>query len=88
MTMNDMTCSLSRHELAGEVTKIGSAVTGFTPGMIVGVGCMVNACMACSTCDRDLQQFCKKCMWTYGGKDWDGNALHGGYSSKMVCDAK
>lgn len=38
------------HELVGVVTKVGSKVSKFKAGDLVGVGCMVGSCKACNHC--------------------------------------
>ena len=46
------------HEIVGTVEKVGSAVTAFKPGDIVGVGCMVDSCRTCESCREGLEQYC------------------------------
>ena len=38
------------HEIVGRVVKIGSDVTKFKLGDLVGVGCMVDSCGSCHSC--------------------------------------
>src|SRR5262245_32767450 len=38
------------HEIVGRVTKVGSAVTKFKPGDLVGVGCLVDSDGTCGEC--------------------------------------
>src|ERR1700723_3299825 len=38
------------HEIVGRVTRIGSAVTGFKPGDLAAVGCMVDSDRTCPEC--------------------------------------
>ena len=45
------------HEIVGRVTATGPAVTGFKPGDLVGVGCMVDSCRACGSCHDGLEQY-------------------------------
>lgn len=75
------------HEIIGNITHIGSAVTGFTVGDRVGVGCMVNSCRVCADCNDNLEQFCDMAAFTYNSYD---NATEsptlGGYSSQIVVD--
>src|SRR3989338_8687325 len=42
------------HEIAGIVTKTGSAVTRFKNGDRAGVGCMVDSCRECRDCRAGL----------------------------------
>ena len=46
------------HEIAGTVTKIGSAVTKFKVGDLIGVGVFVDSCRKCDNCKAGLQQYC------------------------------
>jgi uncharacterized zinc-type alcohol dehydrogenase-like protein len=73
------------HEIAGVVTAVGSAVEGFVPGDRVGVGCMVDSCEECEYCRAGEEQFCvKRAVWTYNGRDYEGNVTYGGYSRAIV----
>ena len=47
------------HEIIGSVTHVGSAVKKFSPGDLVGVGCMVDSCRKCGSCKEHLEQFCE-----------------------------
>jgi uncharacterized zinc-type alcohol dehydrogenase-like protein len=76
------------HEIVGEVIEVGSDVTGFKKGDVVGVGCLVDSCQECSSCKSDLEQFCKEgATWTYNSKDkhTDGHTF-GGYSQEVTVD--
>src|SRR5690606_38696552 len=73
------------HEIVGTVTEVGSAVTRFTVGDRVGVGCMVGSCGECANCDAGEEQYCLKGMTgTYGARDADGSITQGGYSTSIV----
>ncbi|HEX9933236.1 MAG TPA: NAD(P)-dependent alcohol dehydrogenase [Allosphingosinicella sp.] len=74
------------HEIVGEVTEVGSAVTKFAAGDLVGVGCMVDSCLSCSACKEGLEQYCEKGMTgTYNGPTQDtGDNTYGGYSDRIV----
>jgi len=76
------------HEVIGIVTKVGSGVTKFAEGDIVGVGCMVNSCQRCDQCKSGDEQYCtgpKSCTLTYNGpKKPDGTNSYGGYSTGIV----
>lgn len=73
------------HEILGIVIEVGSDVTKFKVGDLAGVGCMVDACFECSSCTRDLAQYCKKgCVQTYNWIDYEGNMMYGGYSTHIV----
>lgn len=74
------------HEIVGRVSKVGSAVTKYKEGDLVGVGCMVDSCQECNSCAEDLEQYCEKGMvGTYNGKDkHTGKQTFGGYSTSIV----
>jgi uncharacterized zinc-type alcohol dehydrogenase-like protein len=76
------------HEIVGKVTQVGSAVTGFKAGDFAAVGCLVDSCRTCSSCEKDLEQYCLNgWVGTYGGYDKHLNqSTHGGYSQKIVVD--
>lgn len=48
------------HEMAGVVTEVGSEVKGIAVGDHVGVGCYVDSCLECSTCDQGEENYCEK----------------------------
>lgn len=73
------------HEIIGTVTAIGADVTGFRVGQRVGVGCMVDSCQTCPSCDQGLEQYCDVGMTgTYDGRLPDGTHTLGGYSKHIV----
>jgi len=76
------------HEVVGTVSNVGTGVTKFTVGDIVGVGCMVNSCQQCDQCTMGDEQYCtgpKSCTLTYNGpKKPDGTNTYGGYSTGIV----
>ena len=76
------------HEIIGRVIEVGSDVSNFKKGELVGVGCMVDSCRECSACKDDLEQFCEEGMvGTYNGKDKHlGGHTFGGYSETIVVD--
>lgn len=75
------------HEIVGKVTQVGSSVKKFKVGDSVGVGCMVNSCRTCPSCQEGLEQYCETGMvGTYNSKDRDGSITQGGYSTKIVVD--
>jgi alcohol dehydrogenase (NADP+) len=77
------------HEIVGRVTHIGSAVTKFKPGDIVGVGCMVDSDGTCPECKAGLEQFCPNMKLTYNSPDKHlGGMTYGGYSDSIVVDER
>lgn len=77
------------HEIVGKVLKVGSDVTKFKVGDLVAVGCMVDSCRTCHSCEQDLEQFCEKGFTgTYNGKDkyLEATRTFGGYSESVVVD--
>jgi len=74
------------HEIIGKVTAVGDNVKGFKVGDSVGVGCMVDSCRECSSCEQGLEQYCLNGMVpTYNGEDLhDKSVTYGGYSEKIV----
>jgi len=78
------------HEIIGRVSAVGDKVTKFNVGDMVGVGCMVDSCQQCASCDAGLEQYCVEgATWTYNGKDrHDGLPTFGGYSERIVASDK
>jgi alcohol dehydrogenase (NADP+) len=78
------------HEIVGRVTEVGSAVTKFKAGDLVGVGCLVDSDGTCPNCKEGLEQFCPNGTLTYGSPDKHGTApvTYGGYSDSIVVDQR
>ncbi|MFW2341496.1 NAD(P)-dependent alcohol dehydrogenase [Brevundimonas sp.] len=80
------------HEIAGVVTAVGANVSRFKEGDRVGVGCMVDSCRTCASCQEGLEQYCVPGMTqTYGSPDHKGAAVgqkvtQGGYSDRITVD--
>jgi alcohol dehydrogenase (NADP+) len=78
------------HELVGVVTSVGKDVTKFKIGDKVGVGCMVDSCRTCASCQAGLEQYCEtgRTVFTYNSPDkhQPGKPTYGGYSSHVVVD--
>jgi alcohol dehydrogenase (NADP+) len=53
------------HEIVGCVSAIGAHVSGFQPGDLVGVGCIVDSCKHCDDCDAGLENYCDGLVGTY-----------------------
>jgi len=78
--------SVPGHEIVGEVTAVGGAVTRFNVGDVVGVGCMVDSCQSCRPCRSGLEQYCEPGFTgTYNGPaQGSGDNTYGGYSDRIV----
>ncbi len=76
------------HEIVGTVTAVGAAVTQWKVGDTVGVGCIVDSCRACGSCQEHQEQFCEQGMTgTYNGIErGTGLTTQGGYSQHIVVD--
>ena len=74
------------HEIVGRVTAVGSHVKKFTVGQIAGVGCMVDSCQHCGSCDEGLEQYCENGFTgTYNDPEKHiGGETYGGYSNNIV----
>jgi uncharacterized zinc-type alcohol dehydrogenase-like protein len=78
------------HEIVGRVTQVGSAVSKFKAGDLVGVGCLVDSDHSCPSCQAGLEQFCPNQVLTYGSPDKHATApvTYGGYSDSIVVDER
>ncbi len=77
------------HEIVGRVTKVGANVTKFREGDLAGVGCMVDSCKSCASCQEGLEQYCETGFTgTYNDPDKKSPGLrtYGGYSKAVVVD--
>lgn len=76
------------HEIVGRVTKVGSNVSKIKVGDIGAVGCLVDSCQTCDSCEKDLEQYCRNGnTGTYNSVDkFLGGSTYGGYSEKIVVD--
>jgi uncharacterized zinc-type alcohol dehydrogenase-like protein len=74
------------HEIVGQVTRVGSAVTRFHVGERVGVGCMVDSCGGCDSCAVSEEQYCEKgFVGTYNSLERDRKTrTYGGYADRIV----
>lgn len=78
------------HEIVGRVSAVGSDVTKFVVGDVVGVGCMVDSCQHCHSCAEGVEQYCENGFTgTYNSPtpDAPGHTL-GGYSQSIVVSDK
>ena len=74
------------HEVIGRVKSIGTSVTKFKVGDLVGIGCMVDSCRTCSACHQGLEQYCEAGnTQTYGSLDrHDQTPTYGGYAQTII----
>jgi len=78
------------HEIVGRISKVGSSVTKFKEGDLAGIGCFVDSCRTCHSCQEGLEQYCEvHNVGTYNSTELDGKTpTYGGYSSQIVVDEK
>lgn len=85
------------HEVVGRVTRVGPAVRRHAVGDLVGVGCMIDSCGQCESCQQGDQNYClapNSWLATYNGpmqpKSKVGENIYGvdntfgGYSNMLV----
>ena len=81
--------SVPGHEIIGKVTAVGSNVSTFKVGEVAGVGCMVDSCRHCASCNENLEQYCESGFTgTYNGPVFGGENTFGGYSQHIVVDQR
>src|SRR3984885_11696009 len=63
--------SVPGHEIVGRISAVGTDVTKFAVGDLAGVGCMVDSCGHCPSCQESEEQYCETTgfVGTYDGKD-------------------
>ncbi|MEO5624477.1 MAG: NAD(P)-dependent alcohol dehydrogenase [Dokdonella sp.] len=83
------------HEIVGKVARVGSEVSGFKIGDVVGVGCFVDSCRTCAPCKAGEEQYCDRGMSpTYNGYERSSSGFdrnrptYGGYSTRITVDEK
>ena len=76
------------HEIVGRISQIGSEVGKFKVGDLAAIGCMVNSCGQCSSCESGNEQYCLNGFTaTYNTPiDDPGGMTYGGYSQRIVAD--
>jgi alcohol dehydrogenase (NADP+) len=76
------------HEIVGRVVKTGKDVKKFKAGDLAAVGCMVDSCRTCTSCQSGLEQYCLNfATLTYNSEDKHlGGMTYGGYSESVVVD--
>ena len=82
---NTLYPSVPGHEIVGRVAQVGADVSKFKVGDLAGVGCMVDSCRHCASCEEGLEQYCEKGFTgTYNGPVFGGENTYGGYSDNIV----
>ncbi len=79
------------HEIVGRVSAVGAEVSQFRVGELAGVGCMVDSCRTCPSCQDGLEQYCETTgfVGTYNAREiGTGQPTYGGYSQQIVVDEK
>jgi uncharacterized zinc-type alcohol dehydrogenase-like protein len=76
------------HEIVGKITAVGSAVTKFKVGDLAGVGCLVDSCRTCPSCQDGFEQYCENgSVGTYNTiVKGQTKPTYGGYSNNIVVD--
>ncbi len=77
------------HEIVGRVSATGDRVSRIRQGELVGVGCMVDSCRSCASCQEGLEQYCEVAFTgTYNDPDrkTPGLRTYGGYSKAVTVD--
>ena len=75
------------HEIVGRVIAAGGQVTKFKEGDLAGIGCFVDSCRHCNSCENGEEQYCENgAVWTYNSVDHKGDPTYGGYSNNIVVD--
>ncbi len=74
------------HEIVGKVIATGAKVKKFKAGDVVGVGCLVDSCRTCPSCDEGVEQYCENGFsGTYNSTEQDKvTRTYGGYADKVV----
>lgn len=76
------------HEIVGIVAAVGKNVKNFKVGDRAGVGCMVDSCMDCESCNNGEEHHCDKgeTIMTYGYPEESSptGISQGGYSNNIV----
>jgi uncharacterized zinc-type alcohol dehydrogenase-like protein len=76
------------HEIVGRVSRAGESVKNFKVGDLCAVGCIVDSCGKCKSCQEGLENYCESepgFLATYNGTmNPNGQKTFGGYSKRMV----
>lgn len=76
------------HEIVGRIVEAGPSAKKFKQGDLVGVGCMVDSCRTCSSCEEGEENYCENgFVATYNSPDRHSQAItYGGYATDIVVD--
>ena len=76
------------HEIVGRISQIGAEVGKFKIGDLAALGCRVNSCGPCNSCESGNEQYCLNGFTaTYNTPiDDPGGMTYGGYSQRIVAD--
>jgi alcohol dehydrogenase, propanol-preferring len=69
------------HEIVGRVERVGSGVSGFTPGDRVGIPWLGYACGQCEFCLSGRENLCPNARYT-------GYQIDGGYAEQTLVGAR
>lgn len=74
------------HEIVGRIAEVGTEVEKFQIGDLAAIGVMVESCGECSSCQNNLEQYCKQGFTaTYNSPTTDpGGQTYGGYSKTIT----
>ena len=78
------------HEIIGRVSRVGAGVAKLKVGDYAGVGCLVDSCRRCASCNANLEQYCEEVpTLTYNSKERGGERrTYGGYCDQIVVDER
>lgn len=78
------------HEIVGKITRVGEHVKNFKAGDLSAVGCIVDSCGKCESCEDGIEQFCDEGVtFSFNSPDkYLGGATMGGFSESYVCNEK
>jgi uncharacterized zinc-type alcohol dehydrogenase-like protein len=78
------------HEIVGRVVKVGAEVTKLLPGDTGAVGCMIDSCRTCASCESGLEQYCDATPTSSFSSYERGthDLVFGGLSSTYIVDER
>jgi propanol-preferring alcohol dehydrogenase len=69
------------HEIVGRVVRCGAGISGFEPGLRIGVPWLGSTCGSCAYCREDRENLCDLAAFT-------GYNIDGGYAEYCCADAR